>query len=159
MREKAILLVEDNPSDIDLARRAFEQAHIANELIVAETGEEALDYLLGQGIYQGRDSRQMPALVLLDLKLPGVDGLEVIRRVRRDPLIHCQPVVVLSSSREECDIARCYQSGVNSYIRKPVDFRQFVDAIEQIGSYWLTWNETPPAGNEYCDDSDQTAAG
>jgi CheY-like chemotaxis protein len=152
MKEKIILLVEDNLSDIDLARRALQKAHITNELVVAESGEEALDYLFGKGAYKGRDARQMPALVLLDLKLPGVDGVEVIRRVRKHAVTMRQPVVVMSSSREERDIIQCYDSGANSYIRKPVDFLQFVDAIQQLGTYWLALNEMPPAGGIAQDD-------
>lgn len=158
MSEKAILLIEDNQSDIDLTKRAFLKAHIMNELVVAENGEEALDYLFGQGAYAGRDPRLMPALVLVDLKLPGVDGIEVIRQVREHPVTRWQPLVVLSSSGEEADIAECYDSGANSYIRKPVDFLRFVDAIQQVGQYWLTWNEMPPAGGALGDDS-ITAAG
>ncbi len=144
---KTILLVEDNPSDIELTKRALRKAHILNELVVAEDGQEALDYLFGFGQYEGRDPHLMPALVLLDLKLPGIDGLEVLKRIRIDPVIHRLPVVILTSSREEQDIAQSYDLGVNSYIRKPVDFYQFADAIQQLGLYWLILNETPPPGN------------
>jgi CheY-like chemotaxis protein len=146
MSSKTILLVEDNPSDIDLTKRALEKAHILNELVVAEDGQEALDYLFGTGNYAGRASHQLPALVLLDLKLPGIDGLEVLKRVRENPITHRQPVVILTSSKEEFDITLSYDLGVNSYIRKPVDFFQFAEAIEHLGLYWLVMNETPPAG-------------
>lgn len=155
MKKKMILLVEDNQSDIELTRRALKKARITNELVVAENGEEALNFLFGAGEQPGRIE---PAVVLLDLKLPGVDGLEVLRQVRANPLTRRQPVVMLTSSREESDLARCYDSGVNSYIRKPVDFNQFVDAIVQIGSYWLTWNEMPPSGGLALNDSAQGIA-
>ena len=142
---KTILLVEDNPSDIDLTKRALGKARIMNELVVAEDGEEALDYLFGTGLFAGRDSRQLPALVLLDIKLPGIDGLEVLKRIRKAPLTHRQPVVILTSSQEEQDVATSYDLGVNSYIRKPVDFYQFAEAIQNLGLYWLVLNEIPPA--------------
>lgn len=145
MREKTVLLVEDNPSDVDLTRRAFAKALSTYELVVVENGEEALDYLFGHGAYKDRDRRAMPALVLVDLKLPGIDGIEVIRRVRANPVTHRQPMVVLSSSREERDVAQSYDQGANSYIRKPVDFLRFVDAIQDVGRYWLVWNELPTA--------------
>ena len=145
MSTKTILLVEDNPSDINLTKRALEKAHIMNELVVAEDGEEALDYLFGTGKYTGRDSHEMPALVLLDLKLPGVDGLEVLKRIRENPIIHRQPVVILTSSKQEQDVVTSYDLGVNSYIRKPVDFYQFAEAIQNLGLYWLLLNEIPPA--------------
>ncbi len=145
MKQKIILLIEDNPSDIELTRRALNKAHIMNELIVAEDGQEALDYLMGTGKYAGRDTREMPAITLLDLKLPGIDGLEVLRRIRADERTRRLPVVILTSSNEESDIARGYDLGVNSYIRKPVDFRQFAESIQQLGLYWLVLNE-PPTG-------------
>jgi CheY-like chemotaxis protein len=146
MSVKTILLVEDNPSDIELTKRALEKARIMNELIVAEDGDEALDYLFGTGIYSGRDPRQLPAIVLLDIKLPGTDGIEVLRRVRQSPITHRQPVVILTSSKEEQDVAVSYDLGVNSYIRKPVDFNQFAEAIQHLGLYWLVLNEVPKAG-------------
>ena len=141
---KAILLIEDNPSDIDLTRRALEKARIINELIVAEDGEEALAYLWGTGAHAGRDVSQLPALTLLDLKLPKISGLEVLRRLRADSRTRRMPVVILTSSKEEEDVGAGYDLGVNSYIRKPVDFRQFAQAVEQLGLYWLVLNEVPP---------------
>lgn len=144
MTLKTILLVEDNPSDIDLTRRALQKARIMNELVVAEDGEEALAYLFGQP--SRGDKPLHPALVLLDLKLPGIDGLEVLRQIRATPATHRQPVVILTSSKEEQDVAASYDLGVNSYIRKPVDFYQFADAIQNLGLYWLVLNELPPPG-------------
>jgi two-component system, response regulator len=139
-----ILLVEDNPSDVELTIRAFERSHIANELIVAEDGQEALDYLWGRGKWEGRNVQDLPALTLLDLKLPKVAGLEVLRRIRAEVLTRRIPVVILTSSKEEQDVAASYDLGVNSYIRKPVDFTQFTSAAEQLGLYWLLMNEPPP---------------
>ncbi len=141
---KRILLIEDNPSDADLTRRAFERSGIANELVVVEDGQEALDYLHGSGPYAGRDRPELPALILLDLKLPKVSGLEVLRRMRGDPRTKSVPVVILTTSREEQDLAAGYNLGANSYVRKPVDFTQFAAAIEQLGLYWLVLNEPPP---------------
>ena len=139
-----ILLVEDNPSDIELTIRAFERSRIANELIVAEDGQEALDYLWGQGKWEGRNIQDLPALTLLDLKLPKVSGLEVLRRIRGEARTRRIPVVILTSSKEEQDVAASYDLGVNSYMRKPVDFTQFASAAEQLGLYWLLMNEPPP---------------
>ncbi|MDX1906560.1 MAG: response regulator [Bacteroidia bacterium] len=144
MNPKVILLVEDNPSDIALARRAFNRANILNPLVVAEDGQEAMDYLLGTGAYEGRDPQDIPAVILLDLKLPIMDGLEVLRQIRQHEKIHRVPVVILTSSRQEEDVAAGYDLGVNSYIRKPVDFFQFADAIKTLGMYWLVLNEPPP---------------
>ena len=144
MTAKIILLVEDNLSDIGLTKRALVKGHVANELVVAEDGQEALDYLFGAGAYAGRDVKQLPAVVLLDLKLPKVDGLEVLRRIRSESLTRRLPVVILTSSKEEQDMAASYDLGVNSYIRKPVDFEQFVQAIQILGLYWLVLNEEPP---------------
>lgn len=143
MDPKIILLVEDNPSDIGLTQRALAKSHIANELVVAEDGQEALDYLFGDGA-TGQGVAQLPTLVLLDLKLPRVDGLEVLRRIRADERTRRLPVVVLTTSQEAPDVAASYDLGVNSYIRKPVDFNQFAQAIQQLGLYWLVLNETPP---------------
>jgi two-component system response regulator len=136
---KVILLIEDNPSDVDLTRRALERNRIANELVVAEDGESALEYLWRE------DSHELPALALLDLNLPGLSGLDVLRRIRADARTRRLPVVILTSSKEEQDLAAGYDLGVNSYIRKPVDFKQFAHCIEQLGLYWLVLNEQPPA--------------
>ena len=141
---KVILLVEDNPSDVDLTKRALDKGRIANELVVAEDGEEAVHYLWGTGAYAGRDVSDLPALALLDLKLPKIPGLEVLRRIRSDARTRRLPVVILTSSKEEQDVAAGYDLGVNSYIRKPVDFKQFATCIEQLGLYWLVLNELPP---------------
>ena len=144
MNSKIILLVEDNPSDIGLTQRALGKSHVANDLVVAEDGQAALDYVFGAGAYAGRDVAELPALVLLDLKLPRVDGLEVLRRIRADERTRRLPVVVLTTSKEEQDIAASYDLGVNIYIRKPVDFNQFAQAVQHLGLYWLVLNEPPP---------------
>lgn len=145
MRTRRILLVEDNPDDVALTLRALRAHRVANEVVVAEDGVEALDYLFGEGKYAGRDVRDLPVVVLLDLKLPRVDGLEVLRRVRADERTRLVPVVILTSSREEQDLVASCASGANSYVRKPVDFNQFVEAVRQLGLYWLLLNEPPPA--------------
>ena len=144
MEPKIILLVEDNPSDIGLTQRALAKSQIANELVVAEDGQEALDFLFGTGAYAGREMDLSLALILLDLKLPRVDGLEVLRRIRADARTQRLPVVILTSSQEEQDLAQSYDLGANSYIRKPVDFAQFAQAIQHLGLYWLVLNEPPP---------------
>jgi len=144
MDTRTILLVEDNPDDEALTLRALRKNNIANAVVVAHDGVEALDYLWGEGSYQGRDVRKAPAVVLLDLKLPRVDGLEVLRRLRADRRTELVPVVILTSSKEEQDLINGYKLGANSYIRKPVDFTQFTDAIRQLGLYWLVLNEVPP---------------
>lgn len=141
---KTILLVEDNPDDEALAIRALKRHHISNEVIVAHDGVEALEYLFGTGMYAGRDISLKPTVVLLDLKLPRVDGLEVLRRLRGDERTKLLPVVVLTTSSEEQDMLNSYSLGCNSYIRKPVDFIQFSEAIRQLGMYWLLMNEPPP---------------
>ncbi len=141
---KSILLVEDNPDDEALAIRALKRHHVANEIVVARDGVEALDYLFGTGIYKGRNINIKPTVVLLDLKLPRIDGLEVLRRLREDERTKLLPVVVLTTSNEEQDLLNSYSLGCNSYIRKPVDFTQFSDAIRQLGIYWLLMNEVPP---------------
>ena len=143
MKNKVILLVEDNPSDIKLTKRALEQNQITNELIVAEDGGEALDYLFGTGQYAGRDIRIIPAVVLLDLKLPRIDGLDVLKKIRANELTSLLPVVILTSSDQEKDIIASYKLGANSYIRKPVDFNQFAEAVRTLGLYWLLLNEAP----------------
>jgi len=144
MKPRIILLVEDNPSDVALTKRAFEKENISNTLVVAEDGKEALDYLFGKGDWEGRDLTNQPTLILLDLKLPVIDGLEVLKQIRANESTRRLLVVILTSSVEEQDIARSYDLGVNSFIRKPVDFHQFSEAIKQIGLYWLVINETPP---------------
>ena len=141
---KTILLVEDNPDDEALAIRALKRHHISNEVIVARDGVEALEYLFGTGMYAGRDISIKPTVILLDLKLPRVDGLEVLRRLRGDERTKLLPVVVLTTSNEEQDLLDSYSLGCNSYIRKPVDFLQFSEAIRQLGMYWLLMNEPPP---------------
>jgi CheY-like chemotaxis protein len=141
---KVILLVEDNPDDEALAIRALKRHHIGNEIVVAHDGVEALDYLFCTGIYADRDITNKPSVVLLDLKLPRIDGLEVLRRVREDPRTKFLPVVVLTTSSEEGDLLNSYSLGCNSYICKPVDFVQFSEAIRQLGMYWLLMNEPPP---------------
>ncbi len=145
MRKK-ILLVEDCFSDIELTRRAFQKSKIFNELVVVEDGQEALDYLFCEGSYTDRNKNDLPALILLDLKLPKIDGLDVLRQIRTTPFTKRLPVVILTSSKEETDIARSYDLGVNSYVQKPVDFHQFADAIKTLGFYWLLINEPPPEG-------------
>jgi len=145
MTTKTILLVEDNPSDIELTKRALEKSHVANELVVVEDGQEALDYLFGSGAYAGRDPAALPGVVLLDLKLPRVGGLDVLRAIRSEPRTRRLPVVILTSSNEERDVATGYDLGVNSYIQKRVDFSRFAQAIQQLGLYWLLLNEPPPA--------------
>ncbi len=146
MNNKTILLVEDNPDDIALTLRALKKNRIANEVAVAHDGVEALDYLFGTGQHAGRDVTQVPAIVLLDLKLPKLDGLDVLRRLRADARTKLVPVVILTSSKEEQDLVGGYALGANSYIRKPVDFSQFTEAIRQLGLYWLVLNEAPPPG-------------
>ncbi|NOR83295.1 MAG: response regulator [Ardenticatenales bacterium] len=144
MSEKTILLVEDNPDDELLTLRALRKNKILNEVTVVRDGAEALDYLFGAGKYAGRDTSDMPQVVLLDLKLPKLDGLEVLRRLRADELTRRLPVVVLTSSDEEQDILASYDLGANSYVRKPVEFHQFIDALRQLGLYWLVLNQPPP---------------
>jgi two-component system response regulator len=140
---KTILLVEDNPDDEELTRIAFKKSHIANDLVVARDGVEALDYLFGTGAYAGRDLGIMPSVILLDLKLPKVDGLEVLRALRANERTRRIPVVVLTSSKEQEDVVESYNLGANSYVRKPVDFTQFMEASKQLGLYWLVLNEPP----------------
>jgi two-component system response regulator len=144
MSERSILLVEDNPNDEALTLRALKKSNILNPVVVARDGAEALDYLFGRGDYQGRKSDGYPEVVLLDLKLPKVDGLEVLRQLRADDRTKLLPVVVLTSSVEEQDLLRGYALGANSYVRKPVDFNQFVEAVKQLGLYWLVLNQRPP---------------
>ena len=144
MDDKVILLVEDNPDDEALTLRALKKNNIGNKVVIARDGAEALDYLFGTGVYAGRDMTVMPAVTLLDLKLPKIDGLEVLRRVRADGRTRVLPVVILTSSKEEQDLANGYMLGANSYMRKPVDFTQFTEAVRQLGLYWLVLNEPAP---------------
>ena len=142
--EKRILLVEDNPDDVELTLRALQKNNILNEVVVARDGVEALDYLFGTGAHAGRDPTDIPAVILLDLKLPKVGGLEVLQRLRADDRTKLTPVVVLTSSKEEQDVINGYKLGANSYVRKPVDFVEFTKAVLQLGLYWLLLNEPPP---------------
>ena len=144
MQERVILLVEDNPDDEALTMRALKKANIRNEVVVAHDGVEALDYLFGTGAHASRDASVVPQIVLLDLKLPRIDGLEVLKRLRADERTRLLPVVILTSSKEEQDVINGYSLGANSYIRKPVDFLQFTEAVRQLGLYWLLLNEAPP---------------
>jgi CheY-like chemotaxis protein len=144
MTEKPVLLVEDNPDDVELAMRAFRKNNLMNKIVVAHDGAEALDYLFATGDYAERDPNLLPQLMLLDLKLPKVDGLEVLRRIRADERTKLMPVVILTSSKEEQDLIQSYTLHANSYIRKPVDFDQFIEAVRQLGLYWLILNEPPP---------------
>lgn len=143
MTNKPILLVEDNPDDEALALRAFRKANISNDIAVARDGVEALDYLFAEGRYADRDGRDLPAVMLLDLKLPKISGLEVLRRIRENEHTKRLPVVILTSSRQDEDLVRGYDLGCNSYVRKPVDFNEFVAAVSQLGMYWLLLNELP----------------
>jgi two-component system response regulator len=144
VKDRIILLVEDNPDDVDLTLRALRLNHILNEVLVAHDGTEALDYLFCTGAHAGRDPEQAPAVILLDLKLPKIDGLEVLRRLRADPRTRLFPVVILTSSKEELDLTNGYALGCNSYIRKPVDYEKFTEAVRHLGLYWLLLNEPPP---------------
>ena len=144
MDKKIILLVEDNPDDEALTLRAFRKNNIVNEIVVARDGAEALDYLFSEGGYAGRDVSVMPQIILLDLKLPKIDGLEVLQRIRSDERTRLIPVIILTSSKEEQDLVEGYSLGANSYIRKPVDFAQFTEAIRLLGLYWLVLNEAAP---------------
>jgi two-component system response regulator len=143
MSQRPILLVEDNPDDEALTLRAFRKNNIMNEVVVARDGAEALDYLFARGAHAGRNVKDAPQVVLLDLKLPKVDGVEVLRQVRGNSATRTLPVVVLTSSKEERDLSECYQLGCNSYVRKPVNFDEFLDAARQLGLYWLLLNEPP----------------
>ncbi|MFA6221238.1 MAG: response regulator [Desulfomonilaceae bacterium] len=144
MKDKIILLVEDSPDDITLTLRSLRKNNILNEVVVAKDGVEALDYLFGTGIYAGRDTSVTPVVTLLDLKLPKIDGLEVLKRVRGNERTKLIPIVILTSSKQESDLINGYSLGANSYIRKPVDFEQFNEAIRQLGLYWILLNESPP---------------
>jgi two-component system response regulator len=138
-----ILFIEDNPNDVELALRALEKNKLSNRIHVVRDGAEALDFIFGTGPYVGRSVNEVPKVILLDLKLPKVDGLEVLKRIKADPITRVIPVVVLTSSREESDIVASYHLGVNSYIVKPIDFQQFTEAVRQLGLYWLLLNQPP----------------
>jgi two-component system response regulator len=146
VRSRIILLVEDNPDDIELTLRAFDKINIINQIIVAKDGEEALDYLFDTGSHAGRLPRRLPEVVLLDLKLPKIDGLDVLRRMRADQRTRRLPVVVLTSSNDEQDVLRSYDLGANSFVQKPVDFAEFMEAARHLGLFWLGLNETSPEG-------------
>jgi CheY-like chemotaxis protein len=148
MKEKIILLVEDNADDEALTIRALKKNNIRNEVVVARDGAEALNYLLGRGAHEGRDTSLLPQIVLLDLKLPKVDGLDVLRGIRGDVRTKRLPVVILTSSKEDKDLLSGYDLGANSYVRKPVDFTEFAEAVRQLGLYWLVLNESPPEQRE-----------
>jgi CheY-like chemotaxis protein len=141
---KVILLVEDNPSDEKLTIRAFRKSNIANEIVVVRDGAEALDYVFATGTHAGRDPGTVPTVVLLDLSLPRIDGLEVLKRIREDERTRLLPVVILTSSKEEADVIRGYSLGANAYVRKPVDFNEFAEAAKTLGLFWLLLNEQPP---------------
>jgi two-component system response regulator len=145
MRDASILLVEDNDDDVALTIRAFKKNNIKNRIVVTRDGVEALDYLFATGAHSGRDRSDRPQVILLDLKLPKLDGLEVLRRIRADESTRMLPIVILTSSKEEQDLIASYQLGCNSYVRKPVDFDEFVEAARQLGLYWLLLNEAPPS--------------
>ncbi len=146
MNDGPILLVEDNPDDVILTKRALKEGNIANEVILARDGVEALEYLRGEGAYEGRDTNLMPAVILLDIKMPRMDGLELLKIIRSEERTKLLPVVILTSSREERDVMKSYSLGANSYIQKPVDFDQFAAAVMQLGLYWLVLNVGPHGG-------------
>lgn len=143
MNTRPILLVEDNPDDEALALRAFKKINLSNQILVARDGVEALDFLFATGSHAHRDANDLPSVILLDLKLPRIDGLEVLQRIRAHPTTRLIPVVILTSSKEEQDVVQSYNLGANSYVRKPIDYNEFVKAVSQLGVYWLLLNENP----------------
>lgn len=143
MKEPLILLVEDNPDDVKLTLRALEKARISNTVVVVADGVEALEYLNGTGKYAGRDTRILPQVILLDLKLPGMNGIEVLRRIRANNKTRLLPVVILTTSTQEKDMVEAYALGANSYVRKPIDFKQFAESVQELGLYWLVLNSVP----------------
>ena len=145
MDNKIILLVEDNPDDVELTLRAFRKNKISNKVVVAKDGVEALDYLFGKGMYAGRDVKDLPVVTLLDLKLPKIDGMEVLKIIRQNESTKLLPVVILTSSDEERDRLKSYENGANSFVRKPLDFAEFAETVARLGVYWLATNE-PPQG-------------
>jgi CheY-like chemotaxis protein len=144
MSERTILIVEDNPDDEEFTLRALHRAHVTNEIVVTRDGKEALDYLFGENQFAGRDMSDMPAVILLDLKLPKLSGIDVLRRIRAEPSTKLIPVVVLTSSSEDEDMLNSYESGANSYVRKPVEFAAFASAVARLGAYWMLLNEPAP---------------
>lgn len=144
MEDKIILLVEDNPDDVELTIRAFKKNNISNKMIIAKNGVEALDYLFGKGLYEGREINDLPILIILDLNLPKIDGLEVLKAIRQNEITKLLPVVILTSSNQEEDVAASYKLGANSYLPKPVDFNNFMEVVKLLGLYWLLWNKPPP---------------
>jgi two-component system response regulator len=145
MQKKAVLLVEDNPDDVELTLRVLKKNNITNDVVVVGDGQEAIDYLFFTGKYANCDKEILPAVVLLDIKLPKVDGIEVLRKIRSDERTKLLPVVILTSSKEEKDLVNGYKFGCNSYVRKPVEFSEFVEAVQRLGLYWLLLNEPPPS--------------
>jgi two-component system response regulator len=146
IEKRNIVLVEDNPDDVELTLRSLKKNNIMNEVVVLPDGQEVLDYLFETGKYTGRENRVATAVVLLDLKLPKIDGIEVLKRLRQDERTKLLPIVILTSSKEEKDLVNGYKFGANSYVRKPVDFEQFSKAVQELGLYWLVLNEPPPQG-------------
>ena len=142
MKKKFVLLIEDNPDDVELTLRAFRRNNIANKIVVLEDGEKAVDFLYGNGEFKDRDISDHPSIILLDLKLPKLDGIEVLRRIKADEVLKLIPVIILTSSREEQDLVNSYSFGANSYIRKPVDFNEFMEVSKQMGMYWLMLNSS-----------------
>jgi two-component system response regulator len=144
MKNNNILLVEDNPDDAKLTIHAFEKNNITNEIVVVNDGVKALDYLFKRGLYSKSDPNDLPTVILLDLKLPKIDGHEVLKQIRANETTKLIPVIILTSSKEEDDLVKCYQNGCNSYVQKPVDFTDFIQAVQSLGMYWLLLNEPPP---------------